>query len=221
MAASPGSACRSYFHDVFFECIAVYGPCLETISVGIDGVKRIVQDLGYACRVIDAHAADGQNPQIGVELFAFFEYDAAFGSEQVIDFLDKIGIEMQEGIIENLVELCALLLDETARFSHAVEFVSFPGRNLALGDMTEIVELVHIDRTQLQKLIDVDVFAEVGIVQAFTQAVEIDHLAVEEHECGGENDEQNHHDAYNHIDYISPAVYLVVVGLSDDRQRTR
>lgn len=131
---------RIDFHYIFLEIVTVDSSRFQPVAVGIDGVERVIQYLGYACGIVYTHALYSQNTQIGVEAFALGELYAAFRSEQVVDTVGEIGVEMEKGVVEHVIEIGALFFDEASGFDHAVEFVCFAGRYLALGEFAEAIE---------------------------------------------------------------------------------
>lgn len=103
------------FHNVGFEGVAVYGAGLEAVAVGIDGIERVVEDLGYARALFDAQAHEGEYAQVGVEHLAGGEGNLRVGAQQGVDLAHEAGVDVQEGVVENLVEVAALLLRQICR----------------------------------------------------------------------------------------------------------
>ena len=82
----------------------------------------------YLGTFMDAKAHEGENTKIGIKNFAGLEFNLAVGAEQFIHSFDKIGIKVQESVIEHVVEFLTLLFYKFAGFCHTVEVVDLAGR---------------------------------------------------------------------------------------------
>ncbi len=47
--------------DVFLKIIPVDGPIFHFVAVGVDGVDREVEELGYGLHIVAAQTHHGQN----------------------------------------------------------------------------------------------------------------------------------------------------------------
>lgn len=136
-----------YAHYGFFKTVFIDGASLQTVAVGIYGVQRIIQYACYAGAILYAEPHKGKNAQIGVQQFSLLQLYAAVGAQQGVDTGNETRIDVQESVVEDIVELTALLFDELARFAQPKEFVGLPGRKFALDDFAQLVEFIHINGT--------------------------------------------------------------------------
>ncbi len=65
----------------------------------------------------------GQDTQIGIENFARGKVYTRVGPQEGVDLRHKVGIDMQEGIVEHIIEFAALFFNKFSRFRHAVQFI--------------------------------------------------------------------------------------------------
>lgn len=83
--------------------------------------------MGDARGIINTQFHKRQDTQVGVEQLTILKRNALFGAQQGIDLLQKIGIDMQEGIVEYQIELAALLLDEFTGFRELIQLIDLTG----------------------------------------------------------------------------------------------
>ena len=48
------------------------GPVLDLCFIGVDGIGGIFEDAGDLFRLVDAHADEGEDAEVGVEEFVVF-----------------------------------------------------------------------------------------------------------------------------------------------------
>ena len=76
--------------DLWFKVIAVaQGAVLDFCTVIIDGVDRVVQELGDAAAVLDAQADEGKDAQVSAQHPLVGQGDAAFGLQQGIEIVHE------------------------------------------------------------------------------------------------------------------------------------
>ena len=143
------------FHNIGLESILIDGPSLQTVAVGIDSIERIIENLSNARTLLYAEPHESQNSEIGVHLHSILEHNPGIRAKQLIDTLYKIGIHVEKRIVENLVELTSLLLREFSGPHHSQELVALARSKFTRRNLTELIDLIHVDRTELEELTDV------------------------------------------------------------------
>lgn len=149
---------------MFFERVAVAGTVAHGSSVVVDGLRRIEQQGGYARAVLNAHADEGEDAQLGVELLAFRGEDFLAGAQQGIEFGHKTGVEREKSRVEvdeeafgiGFVHLRVVLLEQV---------VGLFGFNFTLDQLLVSVELVNIGRAEVEEEADVLLAGAVGLQQ--------------------------------------------------------
>ena len=64
---------------------------LDFGAVVIDGVDRVVQELGDSAAVLDAQADEGEDAHVGIQHAGFRQSNAALGTQQGVEVVDKVG----------------------------------------------------------------------------------------------------------------------------------
>ena len=83
---------RPDFHDPAFKFFVGDDRfVLDLGFISVDGMNRIFQDLGNFFIVVNAHADQGKNSEIGIEKFIVLEDDPVFRRKKGIKFCNKIG----------------------------------------------------------------------------------------------------------------------------------
>ena len=86
---------RLYLHDALFELfIGDDGFVLDTGFVGIDRIDGVFEDAGYFFVVVDAHADQGEDAEVGIQEFMVFQLYFILFAEEVIEPLYKIREEL-------------------------------------------------------------------------------------------------------------------------------
>lgn len=127
---------RIDFHHITFKILAVYCSRFQPIAVRINSIERIIEDLRDAGALLYAQPHKGQDTQIGIENFARGKVYTLVGPQEGVDLRHKVGIDMQEGIIEHIVEFATLFFDKFSRFRHAVQFIRLTGRKFSRRYLT-------------------------------------------------------------------------------------
>ena len=78
------------------------------------------------------------------------------GPQEGVDLRHKVGIDMQEGIVEHIIEFAALFFNKFSRFRHAVQFIRLTGRKFFRRfTFANWLSLTYIYRAQLHELTDI------------------------------------------------------------------
>ena len=73
--------------------------------VSIDGIDGVLEDAGDLFVLVDPHADQGENSEIGVEELVVFLLDLIFFAEQIVEALDEVGKEFEENLVEIAKEI--------------------------------------------------------------------------------------------------------------------
>lgn len=97
---------REDLHDTLFEFfVGDDGFVLDPGFVGVDGVEGIFEDAGDLFVLVDPHADEGENAEVGIEQFVIFQLDLIFIAEHVVEALDEVGEEFEEDLVKIPKEL--------------------------------------------------------------------------------------------------------------------
>lgn len=108
--------------DKVLELLTVYGSAVLYLgAVVVDGVDRIVQELGYLGAVVDAEAYQGEDAYARSQLGLVGQRDAAVGLEELVELVDKRREEAYERGVEYLEQLLLLLVAEVVGLHHVVK----------------------------------------------------------------------------------------------------
>ena len=94
----------AYSHYILFELITIsfcLVPCLGPVVV--DCSDGITQELGYLDAVGYAKSYQCEYAKLCIEPFRIFQMNLFIFSQQLVELFDKVGEELQEGLVEILI----------------------------------------------------------------------------------------------------------------------
>ena len=118
----------------------------HTQAVVVNGLERVLEELGYASRIGDSDAHEGIDAQFGGEPSFLGGPNLLFFLEQGIETLDKIGVCKEESIVELLVESLEIVVGELVGSEGIASALIFPGSDLVIHLLLEIFHRRHIFR---------------------------------------------------------------------------
>lgn len=218
----PGASdSRTYAHYVAFEAIPANRAVAQTVAIRVDCVEREIQYLGNAVVVLYAKPDKRENTEVGIEHLVRFKGDTALGAEKLVHILHKVGIYVQEGIVENFVELLALFVNEFTGTCHTQKIVGLPGGNLAHDNLVELTQFVHIYGRQVEKLAYIYFLGIIGVAKTVLKPPHFHHLLAQDHQ-GEEKNAKKHHKADHEPVERTPAFgKAAAVGMFDNGKTAR
>jgi hypothetical protein len=130
-------------HDALFEFfVGDHGFVLDPGLVSIDGVDGIFEDAGDLFVLVDPHADQGEDAEVGVEEFVVLLFDLIFFAEEVVETLDEIGEEFEEDLVEIPEELF-LFLFWVGAVDQGDDIIPFAVGDLLFDGSFELSDLVE------------------------------------------------------------------------------
>ena len=117
--------------------------------VVIDGIDRIVEDVGDLFGVADAKPHQGKNPEIGVQQLVWQQFDVIFRGEKRIVGRHEIGEYFEKGFIEIDEQFFSLLtqVDIVHQYADVVETL---GYYFIVDRAFKLVQLFDVFRDQVE-----------------------------------------------------------------------
>lgn len=157
---------ESYFLDVFLEVFPVVEcSVFDSCPIVVDGVDRIVQEVGDLRRVVDSQPDECEDSDAGVESSVFVDLDLLLGSEECVEVADEVGEEMQECGVETDVEVFEFLVSEFGTACELVQVVVFMVFDHAVDSFPEVLHFVDIHGAEPHEVCYIFLFDAVRLAE--------------------------------------------------------
>lgn len=118
-------------------------------TIVVYGLGRIMQKLGYADAVGDAHADEGIDAELGRKTVGGRRNDGAFGLEQAVETLHKVGMRGEESLVEMHEEVLQIALSIGLRLKFVAYLVYLARRDEIEHRLLENLHIGYIFRHEL------------------------------------------------------------------------
>ena len=131
----------AYVHDGALEVVGVEGVVADAMTIVVDGLGGVVEEVGYLGDVGHAETDKGEDALLGAEDAAGGRIAMGLG-KQGVEVVDEGGVEGKEGLVELLEDGVEVARMGTGGLGKQV--VVLAGLEFAVDGLAELFELVGV-----------------------------------------------------------------------------
>lgn len=152
---NPAICAILYLHDALFELIiANYRLVLHSRFVGIDGIHRIIQEMGDTVGIRYTQTYEGEDSHFLSEYFLIPQRFAVLFLKEGIILIHKIREETKEGLIKITIHILSFLKQRGGR-QGTDDVIILASNHLTLYRLIQFLQLFDIICAGIKRLADI------------------------------------------------------------------